>query len=156
MDGVSPSTGHRRPGGCSGSRRRGLRLTARYNVRDVKALTRIARLLLVIALSLGAPLPSLRAAEAAAVGPSPCRNQLFVCAKLQQSEARSAIVSARESSQFSLKSAKRSSPWQAAVLLAATFRDTAHHSISLSAGSRITFAAAGLAARPVRAPPATA
>jgi len=121
----------------------------------VNAITRLARLLLVVALSVGAPLPSLHADEAPAFRPSPCRNQLLVCAKLQQSEARAAIVSARESRQFSLKSSKRSSPWQAAVLLAAAFRATTQDSISLSAGGRVMFAAAGLAARPVRAPPAT-
>jgi hypothetical protein len=121
----------------------------------VNALTRIARLLLVAALSLGAPLPSVGADEAAAFGSSPCRNALFACAKLQQSEGRAAIVGARESTQFSLKSSKRSSPWQAAVLLASAFRATAQDSIAISAGGRITFAAAGLAARPVRAPPAT-
>jgi hypothetical protein len=147
---------HPRAGERSGFGSRGLRLSARYNVQDVNALTRIARLLLVCALGLGAPLPAFHADEAAAVGPSPCRNELFVCAKVQRSEARAAIVSARESTQFSLKPSKRSSPWQAAVLLATAFRATAQDSISLSAGSRITLAAAGLAARPVRAPPATA
>jgi hypothetical protein len=138
----------------SGSRSQ--RLSTRYNVQDVNALTRIARLLLVGALSFGTPLPSLHADEAAAFGASLCRSQLLVCAKLQQSEARAAIVSARESTQFSLKSAKRSSPWQAAVLLPVAFRSTAQDSISRQAGGRITLLATGLAARPVRAPPAIA
>ena len=118
--------------------------------------TRIARLLVVVALILGAPLPSIRTDQAAAFRPSPCLDQLFDCARLQHSEDRAAIVSAREATQFSLKSSKRSSPWQAAVLLAAVFRSTTQNSISYSADGRITLAAAGLTATPVRAPPATA
>jgi len=120
----------------------------------VNALTRIARLFVVLALGLGAPAYG-RADEAAAFRPAPCQDQQVVCAKLQQSEARFAIV-VREGSQLSLKSSKRSLPWQAAVLLASAYRSTAQDSIALSAGDRIAVAAVGLSSTPVRAPPAFA
>jgi hypothetical protein len=122
----------------------------------VNPFVRIARLLLVLALGVGAPQAYVRADEPAALAPAHCAEQQLLCAKLRQSDARVAIVSAREGTQFSLKSAKRSSLWQAAVLLDVVSRSTAQESVFLAAGGRRVVTAAGLSTSPVRAPPASA
>jgi hypothetical protein len=123
---------------------------------SVNALVRIARLLVVLALGVGAPQAYVGAVEPAALAPAQCVDQQLLCAKLRQSDARVAIVSARESTQFSLKSAKRSSPRQAAVLLGVVSRSTAQESVFLAAGGRRMVTVAGLSTTPVRAPPASA
>ena len=122
----------------------------------MNALVRIARLLVVLALGFGAPQADVRAGDSAALAPARCLDQQLLCAKLRQSDARVAIVSAREGAQFSLKSAKRQSPWQAAALLAVVSRSSAQESVVLAAGGRRMLTAAALSTRPARAPPASA
>jgi hypothetical protein len=122
----------------------------------VNALTRIARALLVLALGFSAPQSYLRADETAASRLSGCVDQAIFCANLRSSEGHDAIVSSRAASELSLKSARRSSSWQAADLLAVRSLSTRQYSIFSAGLGHITPSAVARAATPVRAPPASA
>ena len=126
-----------------------------YNRRSVNALTRIARVLLILALGFSAPSSYARADESLS-RLDRCVDQQIFCANLRTSEGHDAIVGSRAASEFSLKSARRSSSWQAAVLVAASSPSAAQYSIFATGRGHRTAPSVARSATPVRAPPASA
>jgi hypothetical protein len=122
----------------------------------VNALTRILRALLILALGFSAPPSYVRADESPASRLDHCVDQQIFCAALRTSEGRDAIVSSRAGSEFSLKTVRRLSSWQAAVLVAVSSLSTSQFSIVLAGRGRTTPQTVARSARPVRAPPASA
>ncbi len=121
----------------------------------VSPVIRIARVLLILAMSIGTPQLYVRGDAPAALQPGHCVDQQTDCANLRHSEARVAIVSVREATHVSPKLSKRTSLWQGGVLVGNS-RTTTQDSIVISGGDPFTLAAAGLSSKPVRAPPASA
>jgi hypothetical protein len=122
----------------------------------VNALTRTLRALLILALGFSTPPSHVRADESAASRLDHCVDQQIFCANLRTSEGRDAIVSSRAGSGFSLKTVRRSSSWQAAVLVAVSSPSASQFSIVLAGRGRTTPQAVARSAKPVRAPPTSA
>ena len=127
-----------------------------YNEGTVNALTRIARGLLILALGFTAPSSYVGADESSSSRLDRCVDQQIFCANLRTSEGRDAIVGSRPASEFSLKSARRSSSWQAAVLVAVSSPSTAQYSVFATGRGHGTAPSVARSATPVRAPPASA
>ena len=122
----------------------------------MNAFGRILRALLILTLGFSASPSYVRADESAASRLNQCVDQQIVCASLRTSEGRDAIVSSRPGSEFSLKTVRRSSSWQAAVLVAVSSPSRAPFSIVLAGRGRTTPQAVARSATPVRGPPASA
>ena len=119
-------------------------------------LYRIARALLILALGFNAPQSYVRADGSATSRLDQCVDQQIFCANFRTSEARDAIVSSRAASEFSLKSVRRSSSWQAAVPVAVSSPSTSQDSNFWAGRGRVAPAPVARSATPVRAPPASA
>jgi len=121
----------------------------------VNALTRILRALLILALGFSTP-SHVRVDESAASRLDHCVDQQIFCANLRTSEGHDVLVSPRGASEFSLKTVRRSSSWQAAVLVAVSSPSMSPFSIALAGRGRTTPQTVARSATPVRAPPTSA